>query len=140
MADFKLVISTKDGFSAQREVKDKDAEILIGKKIGDTVQGDSIGLAGYEFLITGGSDNCGFPMRKDVPGTMRKRILSVGNVVGIRRLPKGIRVRKTVCGNTIHDKIVQINLKVTKEGKEKVTKAKEGAKETIKEEEKKPSS
>ena len=29
-----------------------------------------------------------------------------------------IRIRKTVCGNTIHPKITQVNLKVTKEGKE----------------------
>jgi len=37
-----------------------------------------------------------------------------------------MKYRKTVCGNTIHSNISQINLKVLKEGKEKL--AKEDAK------------
>ena len=45
---------------------------------------------------------------------------------------KGIRRRRTVCGNTIHAKISQINLKVLKEGAEKL-----GEEEAPKEAEKK---
>lgn len=119
MANFKLVIGTKEGKCAQKEVKDVDAKAFIGKKMGDKVSGDNCGLAGYEFEITGGSDNCGFPMRKDVQGTVRKRILAVVGV-GLKKAAKGIRTRKTVRGNTISDSISQINLKVLKEGKEKL--------------------
>ncbi|MFH1054319.1 MAG: 30S ribosomal protein S6e [Candidatus Woesearchaeota archaeon] len=116
MADFKLVFGLKTGKNIQREVKDKEAEVFLGKKIGETINGNEIGLEGYEFEITGGSDNCGFPMRKDVQGTSRKRITSIGGV-GFTKKGKGIRAKKTVCGNTVHSRIIQINLKVLKEGK-----------------------
>ncbi|MFH1316027.1 MAG: 30S ribosomal protein S6e [Candidatus Woesearchaeota archaeon] len=116
MADFKLVFGLKTGRNVQREVKDKEAEVFLGKKIGETINGNDIGLEGYDFEITGGSDNCGFPMRKDVQGTSRKRITSIGGV-GFTKKGKGIRTKKTVCGNTVHSRIIQINLKVLKEGK-----------------------
>ncbi|MBI4139737.1 30S ribosomal protein S6e [Candidatus Woesearchaeota archaeon] len=107
----KIVIGYK-GKALQQE-----AELgqLVGRKIGDKVEGSIIGHEGYEFEITGGSDHCGFPMRKDVEGTNRKRILAVQGV-GLNKIKKGIRVRKTVAGNTIHEKIAQVNLKTVKEG------------------------
>lgn len=118
MAEFKLVIADpKTGKCYQREVKDQDAGFFLGKKIKDVVKGETVGLQGYEFEITGGSDNCGFPMRYDVDGSTRKKILAVSGV-GLKPKGKGIRQRKTVCGNTIHEKISQINLKVLKAGKE----------------------
>ncbi len=118
MADFKLTINNAKGLSVQRELKDPQSSALIGKKIKEKIDGNLIGLAGYEFQITGGSDYCGFPMRWDVPGTRRKKILAVKGVGIKRKLGKGIKQRKNVCGNTIHEKIVQINLKIIKEGKE----------------------
>ncbi len=123
MAEFKLVIGTKSGKCVQREAKEDAAKPLIGKKIGDKISGDALGLAGYEFEVTGGSDYCGFPMRKDVQGTARKRILAISGV-GLKKKAKGVRQRKTVCGNTIHAKISQVNLKVLKEGAEKLDAAK----------------
>lgn len=142
MTDFKLVISDpKIGKTIQREVKEGDANSFIGLKIGAVVKGESIGLTGYEFEITGGSDYCGFPMRKDLSGTRRKGILIIKGT-GLRKSKKGMKKRKTVAGNTIHAKTAQINLKIIKEGKERLFEAKkEGeAKEEKKEvkEEKKP--
>jgi len=107
---------------------------LWGKKIGDTLEGTSLGLEGYEFQVTGGSDYCGFPMRKDVTGPNRRRILAVKGI-GLKQKAPGIRVRKTVAGNTIHPKIHQVNLKVLKEGAEKLEPPK---KEEKKEEAAKP--
>ncbi len=139
MVEFKLTIGdpkTKKCF--QRTVSENAAKSLIGLKIGDTVKGESINLEGYEFLITGGSDFCGFPMRKGILG-VRKRILAQGGV-GFRKSVRGIRKRKTVCGETINDKISQINLKVLKHGKAPLVaeepKEGEAAKETPKEEKK----
>lgn len=116
MAEFKVVISDpKTGLTVQREVKDPAAKAFLGLKIGDAVKGEAIDLQGYEFEITGGSDFCGFPMRKDVLGVGRKKILSyVGT--GVRKQEKGMLQRKTVCGNTIHAKIAQVNLKAVKAG------------------------
>jgi len=116
MAEFKLVISDpKTGLSIQKGVKDQAYQGFMGLKLGDSVKGELLDLRGYEFIITGGSDYCGFPMRRDVIGTNRRRILAYDGV-GVVKQEKGMLQRKTVCGNTIHAKIVQINLKVTKPG------------------------
>ena len=125
MADFKLTIGDpKTGKCYQRTASGNAANIFIGLKIGEIVKGESVDLAGYEFQITGGSDFCGFPMRKGIIGA-RKRILAEGGV-GFRKF-RGIRRRKTVCGEVINDKISQINLKILKHGKEPLAaEAKEG--------------
>ena len=125
MAEFKVVISDpKSGKSIQKEVKETDAAPFIGLKIGDTVKGDSIGFSGYEFAITGGSDHAGFPMRSDVAGSQRKKILAVSGI-GIdnkkkyrKKSKKGLRTMDGMRGNTIHEKTAQVNLKVLKLGKE----------------------
>ena len=117
MAGMKAVIGVKDGKCVQKEIVEADTKALLGKKIGDKVKGELFGLAGYEFEITGGSDYCGFPMRHDVQGFQRRRILAVEGV-GLKKEAKGIRIRKTVCGNVVHPKIVQVNFKVVKEGPE----------------------
>lgn len=116
MVEFKVVISDpKTGLSVQSEVKEPAAKSFLGLKIGDTVKGETIDMQGYELEITGGSDFCGFPMRRDVQGVGRKRILSYSGV-GVRKGEKGMLQRKTVCGNTVHAKIVQINLKAVRIG------------------------
>ena len=113
---FKLVISDgKSGLSVQKELNDEATKGLIGLKIGDSVKGETVDLQGFEFQLTGGSDYCGFPMRRDVQGTGRRKILAYQGV-GFRKDRKGILQRKTVCGNTIHAKTAQINLKITKPG------------------------
>ena len=119
MVEFKLTIGDpKAGKCYQKTVSENAAKALIGLRIGDAVKGEAINLTGYEFLITGGSDFCGFPMRKGITGA-RKRIL-VEKGVGFRRAKKGIKRRKTVCGEAINEKISQINLKILKYGKAKL--------------------
>ncbi len=135
MAEFKVVIGDKKGKCVQKEVKDADAKHFIGLKIGDKVNGELLGLTGYEFEITGGSDNAGFPMRSDMPGSARKKILAISGV-GIDnkkkyrdkkkkglRVMEGMRQRKTVAGNTIYDGIAQINLKILKAGSQPLAEA-----------------
>ena len=126
MADFKLVLSAKDGKSYQKELKEPDSNIFLGKKIGEQISGNEFGLNDYEFIITGGSDYCGFPMRKDVGGAGRKRILAVQGI-GVGKIGKGIRHKVTVCGNTIHQQTSQINLKILKEGSVKLAEEKKEA-------------
>jgi len=115
--DIKLVIGLKDGKSVQKVVKTDDAKRLVGLKIGESFKGESMNLSGYEFMITGGSDIAGFPMRRDVLGTGRKKIWSTKGV-GIKDIVgKGTRIRKNVGGNTISTNTVQVNVKILKEGK-----------------------
>lgn len=90
---------------------EKDASFLYGKKIGDKFEGSLIGLAGYVLEITGGTDKDGFPMRADLEGTIRKKLLLSGGP-GYRQRRKGVRRRKMVRGNTIAEDIAQINCKV----------------------------
>lgn len=123
MAEFKLVIGTKEGKSYQKEIKGAEADVLHNLKIGDKVSGDGLGFLGYEFLITGGSDKCGFPMRKGVQFA-RKKIMTLKGVgfKGKNRTggkQAGLLKKRTVCGDRISKIMVQINLKVLKEGPEK---------------------
>ena len=93
METFKLVLADpKTGKCYQREVKEAEAEVFLGKQIGKKVKGDSFGLNGYEFEITGGSDSSGFPMRKDIDSAGRKKILIVSGI-GAKRIRKGRKGR-----------------------------------------------
>ncbi len=111
----KFVISNKKGQAKQVEVEDDNS--VMGLKVGQKFDGSLIGFEGYEFEIRGGSDASGFPMRRDVQGMERKRILSNGGV-GVKIKRKGMLKRKTVRGNTISNIISQINLYVVKDGKD----------------------
>lgn len=106
---FKICISepkTKKAYQIE-----KDAPSLIGLKIGDKFDGSIIGLSGFTLEITGGSDKDGFPMRYDLQGSVRKKVLlSIGP--GFNPIKRGMRKRKYVRGNTITDSIVQVNCKV----------------------------
>ncbi len=136
MVSFKIVIGTKEGKCLQKEVAEPDANAFLGKKVGEMITGEVLGFTGYEFEITGGSDYAGFPMRKDIPGVGRKRILAVEGI-GLKKIAKGLRVRKTVCGNTIHPKISQINLRILKAGSAPLPMPEPKPKEEKKEEPKK---
>jgi len=123
MATFKLVISNpKNGIARQVEISGEEAEKLIGKRIGEEIPASELGLNLTEIFgeeipgdvklkITGGTDKDGFPMRPDVHGPRRVKIL-VSKGPGFRPKEKGERRKKTVRGNTISPEIVQINLKL----------------------------
>ncbi|MEM4244879.1 MAG: 30S ribosomal protein S6e [Candidatus Nanoarchaeia archaeon] len=112
MAEFKLTINDpKTGKSYSKAV---DTTAFKNKKIGDVVEGDGLGLKGYKLEITGGSDNSGFPLRKDLEGIAKKRALLIKGPGKRTRI--GIRTRKTVRGNAITLSTVQVNLKVKEYG------------------------
>jgi len=130
LAEFRAIVSDpKDGKSYQAAVSGHHANSLIGKKIGDVVDGIFVGLPGFKLQITGGSDKDGFPMRKDLPGPRRKQLL-VSKSIGFNALEGGLRRKKTMRGNTIAPDTLQINLKVTQHGMKPIS-------ELIKKEEKK---
>ncbi|MBU0472280.1 MAG: 30S ribosomal protein S6e [Nanoarchaeota archaeon] len=132
MAEYKINIGDpKTGKSLKKDIVGIEAKEFLSKKIGDKVTGSKIGFPGYEFEITGGSDSSGFPMRKDVIGVGRKKVLITCGV-GTRHKRKGTRLRRTVAGNTIGQKTVQINLKILKYGKDSLNPAKEATAEAPK--------
>jgi len=120
MADFKVVISdSKTGKAYQISATSPMQNKFIGKSIGDKVEGSAIGLTGYTLLITGGSDREGFPMRKDILGAKRRRIL-VSSGIGYRPKEKGLRRRKTMRGREISVDISQINTKIVEYGEKPI--------------------
>lgn len=122
----KVVIGTKSGKAFQKELSGEEAEALVGRVLGDELNGESIGISGAKFQLTGGSDSSGFPMRKDVRDKPRKKILitkSLGFKGKLRgKRFAGVRIKRTVAGNMIHAKTHQLNLK-TISGDDKVEKA-----------------
>ena len=120
----RMVVSDPSSGKAQTvQLDPQQFSLLIGKKIGDVIDGSPFGLKGVMLKITGGTDKDGFPMRPDVSGPRRVSILLSGGV-GFhprekppskkkkkrnRRRVKGLRKRVTVRGNTISDAIAQIN-------------------------------
>jgi len=116
MVEFRVVVNdTKKGKSYQVQVSGHHANSLIGKKIGDEVDGIFISLPGYKLNITGGTDKDGFAMKKDLPGMGRRKLL-LSDGKGFKAIEGGMRKKKSVRGNTINQDIVQINMKVAKEG------------------------
>jgi small subunit ribosomal protein S6e len=111
----KLVFGFPNGRSVQKDFENN--KLLYGKKIGDELDGNLVGYEGYHFKIMGGSDDAGFPMRADIHGIGRKKILAVKGV-GLHKIAQGIKKRKTVAGGVVGPHVVQLNLKVLKEGKE----------------------
>ncbi len=129
---FKINISEKTGKTYHLEL---ESEELIGKELHEKIKGKELSpnLEGYEFEITGASDNAGFTVLENVEGTGLKRVLlSYGKAMHKRPRregkkpvsnpkPKGLRMRKTVRGKVISPAIVQINLKILKEGNKKLS-------------------
>ncbi len=119
MVKFKLNISDpKEGKAFTKELDDPLSSNLIGKKIGDVIDGSLIGMEGVKLKITGGSDRSGFPMRPDIPGGVKKYILT-GKGIGLRTIKgktkKGYRRRILVRGNTITPEIYQVNMVIVEE-------------------------
>lgn len=112
----RIVISdTKTGKSYQKELPKEKEGTVSGKKIGESIEGDELGLPGYTLELTGGSDIAGFPMRKDISGARRLKPL-ISDGVGYHALRKGTNRRKTVRGNVYSPDVVQVNTRVVKAG------------------------
>jgi small subunit ribosomal protein S6e len=120
LVEFKAVISDpKSGKTYQTVVAGHYANSLVGKKIGEEFDGIFVSLPGFKLVLTGGSDKDGFPMRPELDGQRRKKIL-VSKSLGFKPKDKGVRRRKTFRGNIISPDIVQINMKITTHGSKKV--------------------
>ncbi len=112
MAKFKIIISDPEtGTSKTVEIEETRAVPLIGRRMGEIVDGSILELPGHKLQITGGSDKDGFPMRPNVHGGVRRRVI-LGGGVGFNPEAEGERQRKTVRGNVITDEIVQVNMKI----------------------------
>jgi len=123
------------GKTFKTKVTKQNANQLLGKKIGDEMDGIFVGLPGYKLRITGGSDSDGFPMRPELNSSRRSQLLLTKSI-GFRSqrierkkgkkyisVERGLRKRKRVCGNVISPKTIQINIKVVAGGSKPIGEA-----------------
>ena len=122
MVDFRLVVGDSESKKTfQRVLKPEEASRLYGLKIGETFKGEKVGMTGYEFKVTGGSDRDGFPLRFDATGVVAKKKILITKGVGFRGGRDGERRRKTVHINNVDQTTSQLNVKVVKTGAKPIT-------------------
>jgi len=112
----KIVFSDKkNGKTAQLEVPKDSEPMLLGKKMGETLEGAIVGLDGYVLKITGLSDKTGAPSRREIEFSQKAFVLLSGGP-GIRNSKKGRRIRRLIRGNTISVDTEQINTVIEQYG------------------------
>lgn len=112
----KLVYSDrKSGKTSEMEIPKGNESVLIGKMIGEIIEGNVIGLDGFKLQITGLSDSSGSPSRIEIEGPRKaKPLLSSGP--GVRHPKKGFRTRRIVRGNQISADTAQVNTVIKEYG------------------------
>lgn len=108
LTQFKIIVSDKKGKSVSKELKDKEAQPLVGLRVGEIVDAAVVGITPGKIQLKGGSDKSGTPIRSDVHGGVKKYVL-LSKGAGMRDDREGIRKRKLVRGNMITEEIYQIN-------------------------------
>lgn len=112
MAKFKIIVSDPQTKKASvAELEGARAQVLVGRNIGDVIDGSQLGFSGSRLKITGGCDKDGIPMRPDVHGGAKKYVVLTGGV-GFRPTRRGERRRKLVRGSMITDETYQVNTMV----------------------------
>ncbi|QRF75958.1 rps6e_1 [Thermoplasmatales archaeon] len=109
-----IIADPKVGKTYKVEVPQDLLNALVGRKIGDELDGIFFNLPGYKMKLTGGSSSDGFPMKRDLQIGGKKRILVTYNEG--RRGKNGKRKRVTFRGSIIGPDISQLNLVVTQYG------------------------
>jgi small subunit ribosomal protein S6e len=129
-----LVSDPKAAKVSTVELDAPKARPLVGRELGDEVDGSLFGMAGKKLKITGGSDKDGIPMVANIHGGAKKYVLLAGGV-GFKPRAEGERRRKLVRGRMITDETYQLNMVIsvpeaTQTSKETVNKKEEGGAES----------
>ena len=132
-----LIISDPEtGKSQKVEIEDTQMSPLLGRRIGETMDGVIANLPGHRIQLTGGTDRDGIPMRPDVHGGVKARIILSGGV-GFKPKKRGERKRVTIRGNMVSTDTTFLNFKIVekpKGRKKSKTKEQESQKEETDEE------
>jgi len=120
MAKFKLIVSDPTtGKSTVNEVEGTRAQALIGRSLGELIDGSALGIAQGKVLISGGCDKNGIPMRGDVHGSAKKYIV-ISSGPGFKPNRRGERRRKLVRGRSISDDTYQVNFTLKQDGQKEL--------------------
>jgi small subunit ribosomal protein S6e len=119
MAKFQLIVSDPlSKTSKAATIEGAKAQALVGKAIGDEVDGKLLGIGNMKLKITGGTDKDGIPMRFDIQGGAKKRAILSGGV-GFKPNDRGERRRKLVRGRVVGEDTLQVNSVVMSEAAQK---------------------
>ncbi len=113
-----IVSDPATGTSQRVEIEDAQLRPLVGTRIGMTIDGAIAGMQGYKLKLTGGTDKDGIPMRPDVHGSAKARIVLSGGV-GYKPKDKGMQKRKIVRGNTVSQETTFLNFSIVEAPKSK---------------------
>ena len=113
-----IVSDPATGTSQRVEIEDAQLRPLVGTRIGMTIDGAIAGMQGYKLKLTGGTDKDGIPMRPDVHGSAKARIVLSGGV-GYKPTDKGMKKRKIVRGNTVSQETTFLNFSIVEAPKSK---------------------
>jgi small subunit ribosomal protein S6e len=109
MAKFTLNVSDPKAKTTRHiPVEGVRAQPLVGKSIGESVDGRLLNIGTVMLKITGGTDKDGIPMRWDIQGTAKKRALLTKGV-GFKSEIEGERRRKLVRGRVVGEETMQVN-------------------------------
>jgi small subunit ribosomal protein S6e len=130
-----LVVSDPETGKSQRvELEAARMAPLVGRRIGEVVDGTVANMPSHKLKLTGGTDKDGIPMRPDVHGSAKADIILSGGV-GYKPNNKGERKRVMVRGNTVSTETTFLNLVIVERPKGR-KKAEEPKPEKAPEEEK----
>jgi small subunit ribosomal protein S6e len=115
MAKFQLIVSDPTSKTSKAAtIEGAKAQALVGKSIGDEIDGKLLGIGNMKLKITGGTDKDGIPMRFDIQGAAKKRAILSGGV-GFKPRDNGERRRKLVRGRQVSEDTLQVNSVVVTE-------------------------
>ena len=111
-----IISDPEAGTSQKVELEDAMMNPLVGRRIGETIEGTFANMAGYQLKLTGGTDKDGIPMRPDVHGGVKGRYILSGGV-GYKPKKKGERKRVVVRGNTVTAETTFLNFMIVEKPK-----------------------
>jgi small subunit ribosomal protein S6e len=111
-----IVSDPETGTSQKVELEDERMAPLIGRRIGEVMDGTIANLPGHRIQLTGGTDKDGIPMRPDVHGSVKANIILSGGV-GYKPKRKGERKRVVVRGNIVSPETIFLNFKIVEKPK-----------------------
>ena len=111
-----IIADPETGTNEKVELEDARMAPLVGRRIGEVIDGTVADLAGYRIQLTGGTDKDGIPMRPDVHGGVKARVVLSGGV-GYKPRNKGERKRVVVRGNTVTTETTFLNFKIVEKPK-----------------------
>lgn len=111
-----IISDPKTGTSQRVELEDARLRPLIGTRIGQVVDGAVADMQGYKIKLTGGTDKDGIPMRPDVHGSAKARVVLSGGT-GYHPPDKGEKKRKVVRGNMVSAETTFLNFMIVESPK-----------------------